>query len=81
METVLLCYNCYKLILTPRNDQSFTSLYDSYMLSYKQFRNVGNNSKTSRWFPLISSATSCNWFSAVTEREKFPISARSLWLS
>ena len=30
--------------------------------------NVGNNSKTSRWFPLIRSATSCNWFSAVTEK-------------
>ena len=40
METVLLCYNCYKLILTPRNDQSFTSPYDSYMLSYKQFRRL-----------------------------------------
>ena len=30
--------------------------------------NVGNNSKTSCWFPLIRSATSCNWFSAVTEK-------------
>ena len=29
--------------------------------------NVGNNSKTSRWFPFIRSATSCNWFLAVTE--------------
>ena len=28
--------------------------------------NVGNSSKASRWFPLIRSATSCNWFSAVT---------------
>ena len=48
---------------------------------FRNTLNVGNNSKTSRWFPLIRSATSCNWFSAVTEREKFPISARSLWLS
>ena len=30
--------------------------------------NVGNNGKTSCWFPLIRSATSCNWFSAVTEK-------------
>ena len=30
-----------------------------------------NNSKTSRWFPLIRSVASCNWFSAVTEKS-FP---------
>ena len=31
-------------------------------------RNVRNNSKTSRWFLLISSVTSCNWFLAVTKK-------------
>ena len=35
---------------------------------FRKTLNVGNNSKTSRWFPLIESATSCNWFSAVTEK-------------
>ena len=30
--------------------------------------NVRNNNKTSRWFPLIRSATSCNRFLAVTEK-------------
>ena len=35
---------------------------------FRNTLNVGNNSKTSRWFPLIESATSCNWFSAVTEK-------------
>ena len=38
---------------------------------FRNTLNVGNNSKTSRWFPLIRSATSCNWFSAVTEKS-FP---------
>ena len=35
---------------------------------FRNTLNVGNNSKTSSWFPLIRSATSCNWFSAVTEK-------------
>ena len=35
---------------------------------FRNTLNVGNNSKTSRWFPLIRSATSCNWSSAVTEK-------------
>ena len=35
---------------------------------FRNTLNVGNNSKTSRWFPLIGSATSCNWFSAVPEK-------------
>ena len=39
--------------------------------------NVGNNCKISRWFPLIRSATSCNWFSAVTEKS-FGIAIRLL---
>ena len=30
--------------------------------------NVRNNCKTSRWFPFIRSATSCNWFLVVVER-------------
>ena len=47
---------------------------------FRNTLNVGNNSKTSRWFPLIRSATSCNWFFG-SYGEKFPISARSLWLS
>ena len=47
---------------------------------FRNTLNVGNNSKTRRWFPLIRSATSCNWFFG-SYREKFPISARSLWLS
>ena len=34
---------------------------------FRNTLNVGNNSKTSHWFPLIESATSCNWFSAFTE--------------
>ena len=35
------------------------------------FRNtlyVRNNSKTSHWFPFITSVTVCNWFLAVTEK-------------
>ena len=39
--------------------------------SLDEFRNtlnVGNNSKTSRWFPFIRSVTSCNWFLAATEK-------------
>ena len=47
---------------------------------FRNTLNVGNKSKTSRWFPLISSATSCNWFFG-SYGEKFHISARSLWLS
>ena len=35
---------------------------------FRNTLNVGNNSKTSRWFPFIRSATSCNWFLAVTEK-------------
>ena len=35
---------------------------------FRNTLNVGNNSKTNRWLPLIGSATSCNWFSAVTEK-------------
>ena len=35
---------------------------------FRNTLNVGNNSKTSRWFPLIGSTTNCNWFSAVTEK-------------
>ena len=34
---------------------------------FRNTLNVRNNSKTSRWFPFIRSATSCNWFLAVTE--------------
>ena len=30
--------------------------------------NVRNNSNTSRWFPFIRRAISCNWFMAVTEK-------------
>ena len=30
--------------------------------------NIRNNGKTSHWFPFIRSATSCNWFLAVTEK-------------
>ena len=29
---------------------------------FRNTPNVRNNSKTSRWFPFIRSATSCNWF-------------------
>ena len=35
---------------------------------FRNTLNVGDNSKTNCWFPLIRSATSCNWFSAVTEK-------------
>ena len=35
---------------------------------FRNTLNVGNNSKTSRWFPLIGSATCCDWFSAVAEK-------------
>ena len=35
---------------------------------FRNTLNVGNNCKTSRWFPLISCATSYNWFLAVTEK-------------
>ena len=35
---------------------------------FRNTLNVGNNSKTSRWFPFIRSATSCNWVLAVTEK-------------
>ena len=35
---------------------------------FRNTLNVGNNSKTSRWFPFIRSATSCNWILAVTEK-------------
>ena len=35
---------------------------------YRNTLNVGNNSKSSRWFPFIRSATNCNWFLAVTEK-------------
>ena len=36
---------------------------------FRNTLNVGNNSKTSRWFPLIRSATCCDWFSAVAEKD------------
>ena len=39
---------------------------------FRNTLNVGNNSKTSRWFSIIWSATSCNWHLAVTE-ESFGI--------
>ena len=42
---------------------------------FRNTLNVRNNSKTSRWFPFIRSATSCNWFLAVTE-ESFCIAIR-----
>ena len=35
---------------------------------FRNTLNIGNNSKISRWFSLIGSATSCNWFSAVPEK-------------
>ena len=35
---------------------------------FRNTLNVRNNSQTSRWFPLIRSATSCNWLLAVTEK-------------
>ena len=35
---------------------------------FRNTPNVRNNSKTSRWFPFIRSATSCNWLLAVTEK-------------
>ena len=47
---------------------------------FRNTPNVGNSSKTSRWLPLVRSTTSCNWFFG-SYGEKFPISARSLWLS
>ena len=34
---------------------------------FRNTPNVRNNSKTSRWFPFIRSATSRNWFLAVME--------------
>ena len=34
---------------------------------FRNILNVRNKSKTSRWFPFIRSATSCNWFFAVTQ--------------
>ena len=35
---------------------------------FRNTLNVKNNSQTSRWFPLIRSATSYNWLLAVTEK-------------
>ena len=35
---------------------------------FRNTLNVRNNSQTSRWFPLIRSATSYNWLLAVTEK-------------
>ena len=42
---------------------------------FRNTLNVRNNSKASRWFSLIRSATSCYWFSAVTEK-RFAIAIR-----
>ena len=42
---------------------------------FRNTLNVRNNSKASRWFSLIRSATSCYWFSAVTEKS-FAIAIR-----
>ena len=35
---------------------------------FRNTLNVGNNSKTSRWFPFIRSTASYNWFLAVKEK-------------
>ena len=35
---------------------------------FRNTLNVRNNNKTSRWFSFIRSATSCNWFLAITEK-------------
>ena len=35
---------------------------------FRNTLNVGSNSKTSHWFPLIGSAISCNCFLAVVEK-------------
>ena len=40
----------------------------NYLDGFRNTLNVGNNNKTSRWFLLIRSATSCNCFLAVTEK-------------
>ena len=35
---------------------------------FRNTLNLRNNSKTSRWFPFIRSAFSCNWFLRVKEK-------------
>ena len=69
----------------PQSLKRFLSNFDvvaiqSSLDGFRNTLNIGNNSKTSRWFPLIRSATGCNWFFG-SYGEKFPISARSLSLS
>ena len=57
----------------PQSMQRFFSNFNvvaiqNSLAGFRKTPNVRNNSKSSRWFPFIRSASSCNWFLAVSEK-------------
>ena len=63
----------------PKSEKAFEAIFVAIFVAiqnsldwFRNTLNVGNNSKTSRWFSIIWSAASCNWHLAVTE-ESFGI--------
>ena len=60
-------------ILVPQSLKRFLSNFNVVAIQnsldgFRNTLNLRNNSKTSRWFPFIRSAFSCNWFLRVKEK-------------